>query len=274
MPDTKIKIEQSLSSIREKTDFEPKVGIILGTGLGALAKQIEVDTVISYKDITNFPISTVKGHSGELIFGFIDGVRVVAMNGRFHYYEGYSAKEITFPVRVMKYLGIEFLFVSNAAGGINESMLNGDIMIIEDHINFQPENPLRGFNDESIGPRFPDMSEPYSASLIARAEQIAKHNDIRYLKGVYLGLQGPNLETKAEYRAFNRIGADAVGMSTVPEILVANHMGITCFAASVITNVCYPPHRVKLTSHDDVLDVAQASEPKLSSLFKTLIKTL
>ena len=274
MPDTKIRIEQSVHSIKSKTEFVPRVGIILGTGLGELVNEFKVETSIPYAEITNFPVSTVKGHEGKLIFGYIEDVPVVAMQGRFHFYEGYSAKEITFPVRVMKFLGIKYLLISNAAGGLNEEMENGDLMIIEDHINFQPENPLRGFNDDTLGPRFPDMSESYSQVLIKQAEVFAKENNIRYVKGIYLGLQGPNLETKAEYKAFNRLGADAIGMSTVPEVLVANHMGIPCFAVSVITNVCYPPHRVKETTHEDVIEVATASEPKLTSIFKALIKTL
>ncbi len=274
MPDTKIRIEQSVHSIKSKTEFVPRVGIILGTGLGELVNEFKVETSIPYAEITNFPVSTVKGHEGKLIFGYIEDVPVVAMQGRFHFYEGYSAKEITFPVRVMKFLGIKYLLISNAAGGLNEEMENGDLMIIEDHINFQPENPLRGFNDDTLGPRFPDMSESYSQVLIKQAEVFAKENNIKYIKGIYLGLQGPNLETKAEYKAFNRLGADAIGMSTVPEVLVANHMGIPCFAVSVITNVCYPPHRVKETTHEDVIEVATASEPKLTSIFKALIKTL
>ena len=274
MPDTKIRIEQSVHSIKSKTEFVPRVGIILGTGLGELVDEFKVETSIPYAEITNFPVSTVIGHEGKLIFGYIEDVPVVAMQGRFHFYEGYSAKEITFPVRVMKFLGIRHLLISNAAGGLNEEMENGDLMIIEDHINFQPENPLRGFNDDTLGPRFPDMSESYSQVLIKQAEVFAKENNIKYIKGIYLGLQGPNLETKAEYKAFNRLGADAIGMSTVPEVLVANHMGIPCFAVSVITNVCYPPHRVKETTHEDVIEVATASEPKLTSIFKALIKTL
>jgi purine-nucleoside phosphorylase len=274
MPDTKIRIEQSVHSIKSKTEFVPRVGIILGTGLGELVNEFKVETSIPYAEITNFPVSTVKGHEGKLIFGYIEDVPVVAMQGRFHFYEGYSAKEITFPVRVMKFLGIKYLLISNAAGGLNEEMENGDLMIIEDHINFQPENPLRGFNDDTLGPRFPDMSESYSQVLIKQAEVFAKENNIKYIKGIYLGLQGPNLETKAEYKAFNRLGADAIGMSTVPEVLVANHMGIPCFAVSVITNVCYPPHRVKETTHEDVIEVASTAEPKLTSIFKALIKTL
>jgi purine-nucleoside phosphorylase len=274
MPDTKIRIEQSVHSIKSKTEFVPRVGIILGTGLGEFVNEFKVEISIPYAEITNFPVSTVKGHEGKLIFGYIQDVPVVAMQGRFHFYEGYSAKEITFPVRVMKFLGIKYLLISNAAGGLNEEMENGDLMIIEDHINFQPENPLRGFNDDTLGPRFPDMSESYSQVLIKQAEVFAKENNIKYIKGIYLGLQGPNLETKAEYKAFNRLGADAIGMSTVPEVLVANHMGIPCFAVSVITNVCYPPHRVKETTHEDVIEVAATAEPKLTSIFKALIKTL
>jgi purine-nucleoside phosphorylase len=274
MPDTRKKIESSVEFIKTKTDFTPRVGVVLGTGLGDLAKDIQVELSIPYEEIPNFPVSTVMGHNGQLIFGYIGETPVVVMQGRFHYYEGYTAKEITFPIRVMKFLGIEYLFVSNAAGGVNEEMENGDLMIIDDHINFQPENPLRGFNDETLGPRFPDMSESYNKVLIEQAESIAKANDIRYVKGVYLGLQGPNLETKAEYKAFHIMGADAIGMSTVPEVLVANHMGIKCFATSVITNVCYPPHRVKETTHEDVIEVAAKAEPKLSLIFKELIKSL
>jgi len=275
MNDLREKMVETASFIRSKVNIEPgTIGIILGTGLGSLINEIDIIDDLSYKRIPHFPVSTVEGHSGRLIIGKLGGKNVIAMQGRFHYYEDYSMKEVTFPVRVMHELGVKQLFLSNAAGGVNENQEMGDLMILEDHINFQPENPLRGFNDLDLGPRFPDMSEPYSPSLIEKALSIAKANDIRCDKGVYLSLQGPNLETKAEYAMFNKWGADAVGMSTVPEVLVANHMGMECFAVSVITNVCYPPRRVQETTHQDVIDVAVVAEPKMTFVIKELITSL
>ena len=220
------KIEEAVSFIQSKTDVKPSIGIILGTGLGGLVNEIEIIDTISYEDIPNFPVSTVESHSGKLIFGKLGGKHVVAMQGRFHYYEGYDLKQVTFPVRVMKQLGIERLVVSNASGGVNPEHIIGEIMIIDDHINLFPGNPLIGKNVDELGPRFPDMSDAYDVDMIAIAEKIAKENDIRIARGVYAGLTGPTLETPAEYKMIRILGADAVGMSTVPEIIAARHMEI------------------------------------------------
>lgn len=274
MSELRARMQECAEYIESKVEFQPEVGIILGTGLGTFASEIEVVATVPYSEIPNFPVSTVMGHKGQLVFGHIAGKKVVAMQGRFHLYEGYSAKEVTFPVRVLKALGIETLLISNAAGGINAQMNNGDLMLITDHINFQIENPLRGENDEELGPRFPDMSDAYSSVLLDKMRRIISNEGIDVIEGVYLGLQGPNLETKSEYRAFHLWGADAVGMSTVPEVLVANHMSLPVLAMSVITNVCYPPERVKETTHEEVIEVANAAEPKLARLFKGLIAQL
>ena len=231
-------IKQTADYIRSRVEGEmPKTAIILGTGLGALVDHIDNKQYIPYTDIPNFPVSTVEGHSGNLIFGTLGSKRVMAMQGRFHFYEGYDMKQVTFPVRVMKALGIETLFVSNAAGGMNPAFEIGDIMIITDHINLFPEHPLRGKNYNELGPRFPDMSEAYSHRLIKHALDIAKEKDIRVMQGVYVGTSGPTFETPAEYRYFHIIGGDAVGMSTVPEVIVARHSGMEVFAVSVITDL-------------------------------------
>src|SRR3569623_1844553 len=226
-------IEQTTSYIKNRIgDFEPEVGIILGTGLGGLVNEIEVEKQLMYSNIPDFPISTLEFHSGKLIFGKLNGVKVVAMQGRLHYYEGYYMQQITFPVRVMKALGFKTLFVSNASGSLNPAYKKGDLMVIEDHINLQPHNPLTGRNEEELGPRFPDMSEPYKRELIDKALDIAKANNITCHKGVYVAVTGPNLETRAEYRYLRIIGGDAVGLCTVPEVIVANHMGLRVFAIS------------------------------------------
>ena len=231
------KIKETAAFIKAKVNDIPTTAIILGTGLGELVNHIEITDVIEYSEIPNFPISTVEGHSGKLIFGALGNKRVMAMQGRFHFYEGYSMQQVTFPVRVMKALGINTLFVSNAAGGMNPEFKIGDIMIINDHINLFPEHPLRGKNYNELGPRFPDMSEPYSHRLIADALKVAAANNIKVHQGVYVGTQGPTFETPAEYRYFRRIGGDAVGMSTVPEVIVARHSGMEVFAISVITDM-------------------------------------
>jgi purine-nucleoside phosphorylase len=251
-------------------DFEPQVGIILGTGLGGLVNEIEVEKQLMYSNIPDFPISTLEFHSGKLIFGRLNGVKVVAMQGRLHYYEGYTMQQITFPVRVMKMLGIKTLFVSNASGSLNPDFKKGDLMVIEDHINLQPNNPLIGRNDADLGPRFPDMSEAYKRALNAKALDIAKANNITCHKGVYVAVTGPNLETKAEYKYLRIIGGDAVGMSTVPEVIVANHMGIPVFAISVLTDEGFPEilHPVSL---NEILAVASEAEPKLTLILKELI---
>ncbi|RYU90789.1 purine-nucleoside phosphorylase [Mucilaginibacter terrigena] len=254
-------------------DFEPEAGIILGTGLGALVNEIEVEKQLMYSNIPDFPMSTLEFHSGKLIFGTLGGKKVVAMQGRLHYYEGYTMQQITFPVRVMKMLGIKTLFVSNASGSLNPDIKKGDLMVIEDHINLQPMNPLTGRNDEELGPRFPDMSEPYRHDLIKKGLDIAKANNITCHKGVYVAVTGPNLETRAEYKYLRVIGGDIVGMSTVPEVIVANHMGLPVFAISVITDEGFP-EVLKPVSLEEILAVAREAEPKLTVILKELIARL
>lgn len=251
-------------------DFEPEVGIILGTGLGALVKEIEVEKQLMYGNIPDFPISTLEFHSGKLIFGKLAGVKVVAMQGRLHFYEGYNMQQITFPVRVMKMLGIKSLLVSNASGSLNPDFKKGDLMVIADHINLQPQNPLIGRNEEELGPRFPDMSQPYDRTLINKALDIAKANNITCHKGVYVAVTGPNLETSAEYKYLRIIGGDAVGMSTVPEVIVARHMGLPVFAISVLTDEGFPAE-LKTVSIDEILAIAQEAEPKMTLILKELI---
>lgn len=267
------KIQETTKFIQARVDIQPQYGIILGTGLGALADEIETTQVLSYRGIPNFPISTVESHAGKLIFGKLGGKNVVAMQGRFHYYEGYSMQEVTFPVRVMKSLGIEKLFVSNACGGLNPDYKVTDLMVINDHINLLPEHPLRGRNFDTLGPRFPDMSAPYDPTLISSALEIARKHGITCHQGVYASVQGPTLETKAEYRYLRIVGADVVGMSTVPEIIVARHMGIPCFAISVITDMGIP-ELVKEVSLEDVLRAARVSEPNMTRILKELIQSL
>jgi purine-nucleoside phosphorylase len=265
-------IQQTASFLKAKTNTSADVGIILGTGLGGLVEEIDIKHSISYEDIPNFPISTVEGHSGRLIFGNLGGKSVVAMQGRFHYYEGYSAEKITFPVRVMKFLGIKNLIVSNASGGVNPDYEIGDLMTLNDHINLIP-NPLIGQNEKKLGPRFPDMSEPYCPKMIAIAEQIATENNIKLQQGVYVGVTGPTLETPSEYFYFRKIGGDTVGMSTVPEVVVARHMDIPCFAISVITDLGVPG-KIKKVTHEDVQAVAEVTEPKLTLIIKKLISSI
>ena len=266
-------IKSTTESILKKTGhFEPEVGSILGTGLGGLVKEIKIEHTLPYEEIPNFPVSTVEGHSGKLIFGVLGGKKVVAMQGRFHYYEGYGMQQVTFPVRVMRFLGVKTLFVSNASGGVNPEFEIGEIMIINDHINLFP-NPLIGKNVNELGPRFPDMSAPYDKGLIAKAREIALRNNIRVSEGVYVGLTGPTLETPAEYKYVRIIGGDAVGMSTVPEVIVARHMGIPCFAISICTDLGVPGKIVE-TTHEDVQRVAAIQEPKMTLIMKTLIAEL
>jgi purine-nucleoside phosphorylase len=260
----------AVNYIRTRYKGQPQFGIILGTGLGKLVDDIEIELIIDYKDIPHFPVSTVESHSGKLIFGKIANKNVVVMQGRFHYYEGYSAKQITFPVRVMKLLGIEKLFISNACGGVNPAHAVGELMIIEDHINLHPDNPLRGPNLEEFGPRFPDMSEPYDRNMIAQAQQIARDNQIKVHTGVYASVTGPNLETPAEYRYVRILGADVVGMSTIPENLVARHMDIPVFAISVITDLGVDGKIEKITI-EDVLAAASKAEPSMTKIFRELI---
>ena len=253
--------------------YLPKVGIILGTGLGELATQITDCQEIPYESIPNFPISTVEGHSGKLIIGKLGETKVLAMQGRFHYYEGYSMKEVTFPVRVMKALGVETLLVSNAAGGMNPLFQIGDLMIISDHINTFPEHPLRGKNEPSLGVRFPDMSNAYPASLRSKAKAIAAAHGIRIVEGVYVGTSGPTFETPAEYHYFRVIGGDAVGMSTVPEVIVAVHAGMQVFAMSIITDLGVEGQVVEV-SHEEVQQIANQAQPKMTLIMKELIATL
>lgn len=267
-------IQNTARYIKSRTnDFEPEVGIILGTGLGGLVKEIEVEKQLMYGNIPDFPISTLEFHSGKLIFGTLAGKKVVAMQGRLHYYEGYSMQQITFPVRVMKMLGIKTLLVSNASGSLNPDFKKGDLMIIEDHINLQPQNPLIGRNEDELGPRFPDMSQPYHRELTKKGLDIAKANNIVCHKGVYVAVTGPNLETKAEYKYLRIIGGDAVGMSTVPEVIVANHMGLPVFAISVLTDEGFP-EELEPVSIDTILAIAAEAEPKLTMILKELIATL
>jgi len=253
-------------------DFEPEIGIILGTGLGGLVSEIEVLHKLMYSNIPDFPISTVEFHSGRLIFGILNGKKVVAMQGRLHYYEGYDMKQITFPVRVMRMLGIKRLFVSNASGSLNKDIKKGDIMIIEDHINLLPDNPLRGRNWDDLGPRFPDMNEPYDREMIAKGMEIAAAHNISCQKGVYVSVPGPNLETKAEYNYLRIIGGDAVGMSTVPEVIVAKHMGLPVFAVSVITDEGFLD-ALEPVSLDEIVRVAQEAEPKMTLILKELLSS-
>ena len=264
------KFNESADYIRSKTTINPSVGIILGTGLGGLVNEINIVDEIPYEDIPNFPVSTVKGHSGKLIFGDLGGKKVMAMQGRFHYYEGFTLQEVTFPVRVMKIMGIENLFVSNASGGVNPDFEIGEIMIQNDHINLFPSNPLIGKNIDELGTRFPDMSEAYDPRLIEIASDIAKENDIKVSYGCYAGLTGPTLETPAEYKYVFNIGADAVGMSTVPEVIVARHMNIPCFAISIITDLGVPG-KIQKVSHQDVIEVAAKQEPKMTLIMRELI---
>ena len=247
----------------------PETAIILGTGLGSLVNEITEKYEIEYKDIPNFPLSTVEGHSGKLIFGKLGDKEIMAMQGRFHFYEGYSMKEVTFPVRVMRELGIKTLFVSNAAGGMNPEFIIGDLMIITDHINMFPEHPLRGKNIP-YGDRFPDMSAAYDKELIAKAKEIADEKGIRVVEGVYLGTQGPTFETPAEYRMFRRMGGDAVGMSTVPEVIVARHCGIRVFGISVITDLGLEGIVVEC-SHEEVQKAADEAQPKMTTIFREII---
>ncbi len=267
------KINESLDLIRQYSKEEFPIGIILGTGLGGLVKEIEFEHQIDYQKIPHFPISTVESHQGRLILGKVAGKNVLVMQGRFHYYEGYSMKEITYPVRVMKFLGVKTLLISNACGCMNPSYRKGDLMIIEDHINLLGDNPLIGKNEDELGPRFPDMSEPYSKELINLAEKIAEEKKLKVLKGVYVAVPGPNLETRAEYKFLREIGADVVGMSTVPENIVANHMEIKVFGMSIVTDECFPEN-LKPVVLEEIIEAANQAEPKITSLFIELIKRI
>jgi purine-nucleoside phosphorylase len=266
------KINETTEFLRSKGVLDPEAGIILGTGLGELASKIGNSIEIDYKDIPHFPVSTVKGHAGKLIFGEFGGKKILAMKGRFHYYEGYDARQVALPVRVMKYLGIKSLFLSNAAGGVNPYFQIGDIMIINDHINLLP-NPLIGPNDDRIGERFPDMGEAYDKDLIEKAVRIAEEKNIKVHQGVYLATSGPTFETPAEYRYFRIIGADAVGMSTVPEVIIARHMKLPCFAVSVITDLGVEG-KIEYTTHESVQEEAAKTESRMTIIMTELIRSL
>jgi purine-nucleoside phosphorylase len=267
------KINEAVKYIQSIYPEKPSVGIVLGSGLGSFTNEIKIEKEIAYGDIPNFPVSTVKGHSGKLIFGELSGKKVIAMSGRFHYYEGYNTEDIILPIRVFKYLGIKTLLLSNAAGATNKVFKVGDLMIINDHISLLTPNPLIGNNNESLGPRFPDMSEPYKKYLINKAKQIALKNNIDVKEGVYVSVTGPTFETKAEYHMINILGGDAVGMSTVQEVIAAVHMDLPVFAISVITDIGIREGENKIT-HEEVLQAAKEAEPKLACIFKELIALL
>jgi purine-nucleoside phosphorylase len=268
------KVKTTVDFIHQKTGgFVPEYGIVLGSGLGGLVNEIDIHHALEYHDIPNFPVSTVVGHTGRLILGTLSGKKVIALQGRFHFYEGYTMQEVTFPIRVFIDLGIKRLLVSNAAGGMNPNFKIGDLVLINDHINLFPTNPLIGKNIEAWGPRFPDMSEPYCPTMLATAKSIADEQGVRAHFGVYAGLTGPCFETPAEYRWLRAIGADVVGMSTVPEIIVGRHAGIPCFAVSIVTDLGgFEP--IQKVSHEEVLAVAQASEKKLTGIVKELLQRL
>lgn len=266
-------IKETAAYIREQVGETPRIGVILGTGLGDLVNHIEIRKELDYHTIPNFPVSTVEGHSGKLIFGNLGGKYIMAMQGRFHYYEGYDMKQVTFPVRVMKELGVELLFVSNAAGGMNKEFAVGDVMVITDHINLFPENPLRGKNYDELGPRFPAMTEAYSLALIHMADDIARERNIRLMHGVYVGTPGPTFETPAEYEYFRVIGGDAVGMSTVPEVIVANHAGMRVFGVSVITDLGGKDIK-EVPTHEEVQKAAIKAQPVMTAVIKEMLERL
>lgn len=266
-------LKETVKSLQKEYKKAPRVGIVLGSGLGNFASQIAVEKEVPYEDIPNFPVSTVEGHSGKLIFGKLGDKTVVAMGGRFHYYEGYDPQEVVFPIRVMKLLGIETLLLSNAAGAVNPAFKVGDIMIIQDHISFFTPNPLIGKNIDELGPRFPDMSEPYKRSLIKKAKGIAAANNIHLHEGVYVAVTGPTFETRAEYKLIQVVGGDVVGMSTVQETIAANHMGLPVFAVSIVTDLGIREED-NIITHEEVLQAAKEAEPKLALLFKELVASI
>ncbi len=265
-------IQEALAAIRQMTNARPKSGIVLGTGLGSLADEVEVEAKVPYSKIPHFAQSTVQSHRGELVFGHLGGHPVVVMAGRLHYYEGWTMQQVTFPIRVLGALGVERLIITNASGGINPHFRSGDIVIVRDHINLLPENPLRGPNDERLGPRFPDMSQPYDARLRHLALEVAMEHRIRAFEGVYSALQGPNLETPAEYAMLRLLGSDCTGMSSVPEVLVARHQGIPVLMLSLVTNVSYPPSVIRETSVEDVIALADEAQPRLTLLVKEVLQ--
>ena len=266
-------LNETVAFIRQQYPSVPETGIVLGSGLGNFLSEVKIEASISYNDIPHFPVSTVEGHDGNLVFGELNGKKIVAMAGRFHYYEGYSAQVVVYPVRVMKFLGIRHLLLSNAAGGLNTSFKVGDLMIINDHISMSVVNPLIGKNEDALGPRFPDMSEPYSKDLIIKAKEVGELLKIHLHEGVYYGVTGPTFETHAEYRMIHRLGADAVGMSTVQENIAAVHMGLKVFAISIITDMGIRDDDSVIT-HEEVLEAAKQAEPKLTAIFKELVARL
>ena len=266
-------LKETVKFLKKQYKQMPTVGIVLGSGLGNFVSEIEVENEVAYEDIPNFPVSTVEGHKGKLLFGKLSGKTVVAMAGRFHYYEGYAAQDVVFPIRVMKLLGVETLLLSNAAGGVNPSFKVGDIMIIKDHVSFFTPNPLIGRNNIEFGPRFPDMSEPYKKHLIQKAKAIAVAHNFDVKEGVYVAVTGPTFETRAEYRLIHVLGADVVGMSTVQESIVANHMGMEVFAISVVTDVGIREEE-NIITHEEVLEAAKQAEPKMATIFKELVAAI
>ncbi len=267
------KIKSAVDYIESKCSSIPQIGVILGSGLGGFTEEMSIEAEINYADIPNFPVSTVEGHSGKMLIGKMGGKQIVVLSGRFHYYEGYSTQEVVFPIRVLQKMGVHHLLITNAAGGTNTDFSVGDLMVIKDHISFAIVNPLIGKNIDELGTRFPDMSEPYSKKLISKAIQIAKQENFELKEGVYFGVTGPTFETRAEYKLIRLLGADAVGMSTVQEVITAVHAGMNVFAISVITDIGIREEE-NIISHKDVLDAANASAPKLTSLLKSMITSL
>lgn len=267
-------IQAAVAYIRSRTNFQPRTGIVLGTGLGNLTDDIQVTASIDYEEIPHFARSTVESHKSKLIFGHLGNHPVVVMAGRFHYYEGWTMQQVTFPIRVLKFLGIERLVITNVSGGVNPHLLAGDLVVVRDHINLLPEHPLRGDNDERLGPRFPDMLYTYDADLRQRAMEIAKAKGIRAMEGVYSALQGPNLETPAEYTMLNRLGSDCTGMSSIPEVLVARHMNVPVLMISLVSNVSFPVSSIRVTTVEEVIATARAAEPKMRLLIRELLNTI
>jgi len=267
------KLTESTSYLKKFCTNNPKIGVVLGSGLGNFTKEIQIDAEVDYDDIPHFPVSTVEGHHGKLIFGLIDGKPIIAMAGRFHFYEGYSAEDVVLPIRVLRLLGIETLLISNAAGGVDPDLHVGDLVIITDHIAMATINPLIGQNDNRLGPRFPDMSEPYKKELIVKARELATQLNIDVKEGVYFGVTGPTFETRAEYKMIHLLGGDVVGMSTVQEVIAANHSGMNVFAMSVVTDIGIREEE-NIITHAEVLDAAHAAEPKFSAIFRQLISKI
>lgn len=267
-------IQAAIAFIRSRTNFQPRTGIVLGTGLGNLTDDIRVETSIDYEDIPHFARSTVQSHKGQLIFGHLGNHPVVVMAGRFHYYEGWTMQQVTFPIRVLKFLGIGRLVITNVSGGVNPHLLAGDLVVVRDHINLLPDNPLRGDNDERLGPRFPDLLHTYDADLRKRAMEIVRAKGIRAMEGVYSALQGPNLETPAEYTMLNRLGSDCTGMSSIPEVLVARHMNVPVLMISLVSNVSFPSSAIRVTTVEEVIATARAAEPKMRLLIRELLQNL